>query len=251
MPKWGVMEGTSTSRSALITGAASATGQAAARLLAGLGWRIALTYRNSQRQAQALRDELVDAGVDVRLEQADLARASEVDDLAKRLAQWGGIDALVHTAGSFHRADILAEEPERWLASFDDNLHSAFYLARALAPGMQRRGWGRIVFFTLVNAEQGLAQPKITAHYLAKSSLMLLMRALAKRLAGDGITVNAIAPGFIETGGDALAEQPIEDIPAGRLGHTDDLMGALAYLLSEAPGYVTGTSIRVSGGWGI
>ena len=239
-------------RSALVTGASGAIGAGAARMLARAGWNVALSCRTRIAQIEVLGAELEAMGTRSLCLQADLAQPAEATAVSSELdRQWGGVDALVHGAGSFHRCDPLEQDPASWRAAFDDNLHSALFLSQALVPAMQRRGWGRLVFFTLVNGEQASPPPMISAHYLAKHSLLLLTRSLAKQLAPRGITVNAIACGFIAGGGAQLDNFFTSEIPLGRLGTVDDINHALQFLLSEGAAYLTGANLRLSGGWGL
>ena len=172
----------------------------------------------------------------------------------RRVTEWKGpIDALVNCAGPYHRVDILSETPEGWREMFASNLDCLFYLARAVVPGMIESGGGRIVAFSMANADRILAQPNLTAHYLAKVGVLGLVRTLAKSLARHRITVNAISPGFIDSGSMDPAELQTmaKAIPAGYVGSTDDAAGAALYLLSDEAAYVTGANIHVSGGWGL
>jgi 3-oxoacyl-[acyl-carrier protein] reductase len=118
---------------------------------------------------------------------------------------------------------------------------------------MMEKRWGRILAFGMANADRIMAQTQITAHYLAKVSVLGLVRSLAKALAPHQITVNAISPGFIDSGSADLAElaQMVKTIPAGNVGSVDDVVAAALFLLSEEAGYVNGANIHVSGGWGI
>jgi 3-oxoacyl-[acyl-carrier protein] reductase len=128
-----------------------------------------------------------------------------------------------------------------------------FYLSRAVAPGMKGRRYGRIVNFSMANADQMVAQPEVTAHYIAKAGVLILTRTLAKLLAPHGITVNAISPGFIDSGS-APAEElagMAKRIPAGYVGEVGDTVAAAKFLLSDEARYVNGTNIHVSGGWGV
>jgi 3-oxoacyl-[acyl-carrier protein] reductase len=136
---------------------------------------------------------------------------------------------------------------------FAHNLDSLFYMARAVAPAMIEAGWGRIVAFSIANADRLLAQPMVTAHYLAKVGVLGLVRTLAKVLAPHNITVNAVSPGFIDSG--SLAEDELmrmaKTIPAGHIGTPQEVSSVVRYLLSEEAGYVNGANVHVSGAWGL
>jgi 3-oxoacyl-[acyl-carrier protein] reductase len=239
---------------ALIAGGARGIGRAIALDLAGRGWAVALCYRTSGRAAAETRRAIEARGARALAVRADVADPAAARTLVRRIERtWGRIDALIVCTGSYHRIDLLAESPEGWREAFDTNLHALFYLARAAAPGMIARGWGRILGFSLASADRLSGHTQITAHYAAKVGVLVLVRALARALAPHGITVNAISPGVVDSGGlppdELLALRPA--IPAGRVGDVGDVVAAARFLLSEAAGYVTGTSLHVSGGWGV
>ena len=241
-------------RVALIPGGAKGIGRQIGLRLAERGWAVALAYRTSEQAAEETRRAIEARGGAAVALRADVSRPGECEDLVKRVTEWKGtIDALVNCAGPYHRVDILSETPEGWREMFGSNLDCLFYLARAVAPGMIEAGGGRIVAFSMANADRILAQPNLTAHYLAKVGVLGLVRTLAKALARHKITVNAISPGFIDTGSMDAEELKAmaKAIPAGYVGSTDDAAGAALYLLSEEAAYVTGANIHVSGGWGI
>ena len=136
---------------------------------------------------------------------------------------------------------------------FQNNLHPVFYLSREIAEGMKERRWGRIINFSMANADQMIAQTHVTAHYIAKAGVLILTRSLAKALGPHGITVNAISPGFIDSGSAPTEELStmVKRIPAGYIGDVNDTVSAVTFLLSDEARYVNGTNIHVSGGWGI
>lgn len=242
------------SRVALIAGGVRGIGRAVALMLAQRGWTIAACYRRSEKEAAALKSELRAKGAPMLVLQADVSEAAAAESLVRHVEdECGGIDALINCIGSYHRVHLMQESIEGWHAMFDGNLHPVFYLSRAVAPGMMRRQWGRIVNFSVVNADQGSGQPYVTAHYIAKIGVLVLTRSLAKILAPYGITVNSISPGFIETG--SLPQEEISrmlpSIPAGYIGSPEDAVAAVCYLLSEEARYVNGTNIHLSGAWGI
>src|SRR4029077_5322111 len=119
---------------------------------------------------------------------------------------------------------LLNESNAGWHAMFDNNLHPVFYLTQAVIPIMKTQKWGRIVCFTMANDEQIIAQPQLTAHYIAKIGLLALTRSFAKLIAADGITMNCVAPGFIDSGSAPKEEleRMVKSIPAGYVGTVGD-----------------------------
>ncbi len=241
-------------RVALIAGGTRGIGKALGIELAKQGWKIAVCYRENKASAKRFRSEIENRGLQVLCIEADVSQSAVAEDLVRRVeSEYGRIDALVHCFGLYHRVSLMEESIEGWHDMFDHNLHPVFYLSRLAAVGMMERRWGRIIGFSMVNADRLSAQPYVTAHYIAKAGILVLMRSLAKMLAPYGITANSISPGFIETGSvpkDVL-EQSMANIPAGYMGRTDDAVSAVCYLLSEEARYVNGSNIHVSGAWGI
>jgi len=239
---------------ALITGGARGIGRAIALDLAAGKLRVALCYRTSeQAAADTARDVAARGGEPLTL-RCDVSDPRVARDLVAQVEQkWGRIDALVNCAGPYHRLNLMDETPEGWNEMFDHNLHPVFYLSQAVAAGMKARKQGRIVNFSMANADQMIAQPEVTAHYIAKAGVLILTKTLAKLLAPHGITVNAISPGFIDSGSAPPAELAgmAKKIPAGYVGEVKDAVAAVRFLLSDEARYVTGTNIHVSGGWGI
>lgn len=241
-------------RTALITGGARGIGRAVGIALGAEGWRVAFCYRTSAADAEDTAAAIGAAGGEAMAVQADVSRpqmcAELVGDVERR---WATIDALINCAGPYHRVPLMEESLEGWHEMFDHNLHPVFYLARLVAPAMQRRGWGRIITFSMVNAGQLVGQPQLTAHYIAKVGVLVLTRSLARVLAPSGITVNAVAPGFIDSGSMPAAElsRMTGAIPAGYVGAPEDAVAAVRFLLSEEARYVNGATIQVSGAWGV
>jgi 3-oxoacyl-[acyl-carrier protein] reductase len=247
-------DSTTNMRVALITGGVRGIGRASALKLAQQGWAIATCYKKNHAEAEALRSELQAIGVPELCLCADVSNPVAAADLVRKVENvFGRIDALINCVGSYHRISLMQESIEGWHAMFDNNLHPVFYLSRAVVPGMIQRKWGRIVNFSMVNADQQNGQPFVTAHYIAKIGVLVLTRSLAKMFAPHGITVNCISPGFIDTGSVPPEElaQSFRSIPAGYMGSPEDAVSAVCYFLSEDARYVNGTNIHVSGGWGI
>jgi len=241
-------------RVALITGGARGIGRGIGLDLARAGWSVALCYRTSERAASEAAAAIEAAGARALAVRADVSDPGAAEALVRRVeATWGRIDALVNCAGPFHKVELLAETPAGWREMIDNNLHPLFYLARAVAPGMIARRWGRILGFAMATADQLTGQTNVTAHYVAKAGVLILVRSLARVLGPHQITVNAISPGFVDSGGSDPAElqKMVPRIPAGYVGSVDDVVAAARFLLSEEARYVTGANIHVSGGWGV
>jgi 3-oxoacyl-[acyl-carrier protein] reductase len=239
---------------AIITGGARGIGRAIALDLAPRGWRVAITYRRSQQDADDTAAAITHQGGDgwaIRCDVSDPAACRAL--IAEVQKRWTRLDALIHCAGPYHRINLLEETAEGWNEMFDNNLHPIFYLSQAAAEGMKSRKQGRIVTFSMANADQMVAQPEVTAHYIAKAGVLILTRTLAKLLAPHGITVNSVAPGFIDSGSAPPGELAgmAKRIPAGYIGEVKDCVAAVRFLLSEEARYITGTNIHVSGGWGV
>jgi 3-oxoacyl-[acyl-carrier protein] reductase len=241
-------------RVALITGGARGIGRAIALALAEQGWSVAVCYRKSELEGKETEAAIRERGVRGLALRCDVSDPKAAEGLVRRVEEeWGRIDALINCAGPYHRVNLLEESVEGWQEMFANNLHPLFYLSRAVAPGMKERRYGRIVSFSMANADQMVAQPEITAHYIAKAGILILTRSLARTLAPHGITVNAISPGFIDSGSAPSGElaQMAKRIPAGYIGEIGDAVRVACFLLSEEARYVTGANIHLSGGWGI
>jgi 3-oxoacyl-[acyl-carrier protein] reductase len=241
-------------RVALITGGAKGIGRAVALDLASQGWAVAICYRTSAKEAAAVMEAVRRNGSNGIALECDVSNPEATKKLVERVQQeFGRIDALINGAGPYHRVSLLKETNEGWHSMFDNNLHPVFYLTQAVIPIMKEQKWGRIVSFSMANAEQLIAQPQLTAHYIAKVGLLALSRSFAKLIAPDGITMNCISPGFIDSGSAPKDEldKMVKLIPAGYVGTVEDAVGAVRYLLSDAARYVNGANIQLSGAWGI
>lgn len=241
-------------RVALITGGARGIGRGVALSLARQGWSVAICHRTSRQQADEIIAAVTANGVRGLTQQCDVSDPKAAAGLAEKVErEWGRIDALINCAGPYHRVNLLEETVEGWREMFDNNLHPVFYLSRAVAPGMKQRRWGRIINFSMANADQLVAQPQVTAHYIAKVGVLVLTRSLARLLASSGITVNAISPGFINSGSAPESELAamVKNIPAGYVGEVSDAVSVVNFLLSDQARYITGANIHLSGGWGI
>jgi len=241
-------------RVALITGGAKGIGRGIALDLAAQHWKIAICFRTSEADAQKTVLAITDRGGQALALRCDVSDPVAAKTLVAQVEQkWGQIDVLINGAGPYHRVNLFEETVEGWNEMFDGNLHPIFYLAKAVTPGMKARKTGHIINFSMANADQMISQPDVTAHYIAKAGVLILTRTLAKLLAPHGITVNAVSPGFIDSGSAPPEELAgmTKRIPAGYIGTVDDTVAAVRYLLSEEARYVNGANIQISGAWGI
>lgn len=234
-------------RRALVTGASGGIGAAIARALHARGAEVILTGRRADA-LRALADEL---GERVTVETGDVTDPAFAEALVAAAEKAGGLDILVNNAGITRDGLALRMKDEDWQAVLDTNLTSAFRLSRAALRGMMRRRFGRIVNIGSVVGATG--NPGQVNYAAAKAGLVGMTKALAAEVASRGITVNCVAPGFIETAmTDALGDRQraalAERIPAGRLGRPGDVAAAVVYLASEEAAYVTGHTLHVNGG---
>lgn len=239
---------------ALITGGARGIGKEIGLALAIQDWNIAICYRTSKDDAENTVGMINEIGTQAYSQQCDVSDPNAAKELVQNVQnKFGRIDALINCAGPYHRVNILKETHKGWNSMFDNNLHPVFYLTQAVSEGMMERESGRIINFSMANADKMMAQTEVTAHYIAKAGVLMLTRAFAKQLAPHGITVNAISPGFINSGSapeDELKSM-VKRIPAGYIGSTKDVVDAALFLLSDEAAYVNGSNMILSGGWGL
>ncbi|HRB82651.1 MAG TPA: SDR family NAD(P)-dependent oxidoreductase, partial [Nitrospira sp.] len=153
---------------ALITGGAKGIGRAIALDLAAQQWSVAICYRTSNAAADETSAAIRARGGQALAVQCDVSDPKAAGDLVSQVeSRWGRIDALINGAGPYHRVNLFDETPAGWREMFEGNLHPIFYLGQAVAPGMKARKQGRIINFSMANADQMVAQPEVTGHYIA------------------------------------------------------------------------------------
>jgi 3-oxoacyl-[acyl-carrier protein] reductase len=232
----------------IVTGAARGIGAATAQQLADDGWAVALLHRNGSNSATALAEGIVDNGGRAVALRADLREPGELDQaFAAAEEALGPVLGLVNNAGV--RADNLALSisDEDWELVLDTNLSAAFRLTRRTIRGMLRARYGRIVNVASVVGPR--ANPGQANYAASKAGLIGMTKTVAAEVARKGVTVNAVAPGFIAT--EMTKDVPpevLEAVPARRAGQPDEVAACVRFLASDAAAYVTGTTLYVDGG---
>jgi 3-oxoacyl-[acyl-carrier protein] reductase len=234
-------------RTALVTGASGGIGLAIARQLHAQGAGVIL----AGRRREALDPLAAALGERVRVEVAELADADAAEQLVNRAETDGGLDVLINNAGLTRDNLALRMRDEDWQTVLDVNLSAAFRLIRSALRGMMRRRWGRIVNITSIVALTG--NPGQANYAAAKAGMIGMTKSPAAEVASRGITVNCVAPGFIQTPmTEALSDEQrtrlLQRVPLGRFGSGADVAAAVAYLASDEAAYVTGQTLHVNGG---
>ncbi|MCM5553362.1 SDR family NAD(P)-dependent oxidoreductase [Pleomorphomonas sp. NRK KF1] len=235
-------------RVALVTGSSRGIGEGVALALAEAGAAVAVNYRSRAAEAEAVVDTIKAVGGRAAAFRGDVSLHDDVQAMVRAIEeQLGSIDILVNNAGMVMMRgldNVTEEDFDRDLAV---NLKSAFLCTQAVLPGMRARNWGRVVFISSIGAHTGNGPPSL-GYVASKAGLEGLMRGYAQRLASEGVTANAVAPGLIETemAKPLINENLIAHIPVGRAGQPEDI--ALAVLMLVHNGYMTGQTIAVNGG---
>lgn len=235
---------------ALVTGASRGIGKAAALALASQGAKVVVNYARSGEAAEATVNEITEAGGEAIALQADVSQAEAVDDLIKAtLDKFGRIDVLVNNAGITKDTLLLRMKPEQWQAVIDLNLTGVFLCTKAVSKTMLKQRSGRIINIASVAGQMG--NPGQANYSAAKAGVIGFTKTVAKELANRGVTVNAVAPGFIETDmtEDLKSDDIIKFIPLGRYGKPEEVAGTIRFLAADpAAAYITGQVFNVDGG---
>ncbi|KUJ80734.1 beta-ketoacyl-ACP reductase [Ruegeria marisrubri] len=237
-----------TGKNALITGASGGIGGEIARALHAAGATVALSGTRVE-PLQALADEL---GERAHVLPCNLSDPEAVEALPKQAAEaMGSVDILVNNAGITRDNLFMRMSDEEWQSVIDVNLTSTFKLCKGVLRGMMKARWGRIINISSVVGATG--NPGQGNYAASKAGMIGMSKSLAYEVASRGITVNAVAPGFITTAmTDKLTEDQkagiLQQVPAGRMGEPAEIAAAVLYLASPEAGYVTGTTLHVNGG---
>jgi 3-oxoacyl-[acyl-carrier protein] reductase len=234
-------------RVALVTGGARRTGRAISLALAQAGADVVVHYRHSEAEARQTLAEVERIGRRGLLLPADLADAeATAAAFATAAERLGRLDILVNNAAGILWKPLEAIDVADWHHSVEQTLHLTFHACHAALPWMRRQGFGRIVNLIDVDADALRAVPMVTPYKIGKTGVLLLTRTLAVTEAPHGITVNGVSPGTLDN---SERKPPLERIPAGRYGSAAEVARAVLFLVDPASAYITGTNIKVSGGY--
>lgn len=226
----------------MLTGAAQGLGRALAFFFAQHGAKVALHYHTSQAEAEEIQKELGEA---CRTYQANLRNQQEIDGLFAAIYQdFQRVDVLINTVGNFIYKPFDEVSVEDFADVMETNLAATFACSKAVLPGMQQQGSGQIINFGCAGADRMAIKELTTPYYIAKTGVIMLTKITARTYADQGIRVNCISPGVLET---SIASVP--NLPAGRKASFDDIANAVHFLLSPEAAYCNGSNLEVAGGW--
>jgi len=239
---------------ALVTGASSGIGAATARLLAARGMRVVVNYLRSSKSAEEVVADIEAAGGQAMAVQADVREVAAIANMVEQVrAAWSDIDVLVHNALIPYAVKSFQDMTwEELGGKLDAEMHSAYAVTKAVLPAMTAQGWGRIVY--LGTGLSRRPREGMIALGTAKAALEQFARYLAQELGPQGITVNIVAPGPVESRiandvfDDAQKQRQVAATPLGRLAHPDDVAQAVAFYAAEDNAFMTGTTAAVNGG---
>ncbi|MCK6256978.1 3-oxoacyl-[acyl-carrier-protein] reductase [Fictibacillus sp. KIGAM418] len=239
-------------KTAIVTGASRGIGRAIALELAKNGAKVAVNYAGSEAKAQEVVDEIRSMGQDAIAVQANVADSESVSAMVKTvIEEFGALDILVNNAGITRDNLIMRMKEDEWDAVLDTNLKGVFLCTKAVTRQMMKQRKGRIINISSIVGVSG--NPGQANYVAAKAGVIGLTKSTAKELASRNITVNAVAPGFIDTDMTHVLEENVKGemlkaIPLARFGSTEDISSLVTFLASDSSSYITGQTIHVDGG---
>ena len=234
-------------KTALVTGGTRGIGKSISLALKDAGYTVAANYAGNDEAARAFTEETGIPAFKWSVADADAC----AEGIAKIEADVGPIDILINNAGITRDGFMHKMDVEAWTAVIDTNLSSLFYMTKPVLEGMRARGFGRVVNISSINGQAGqLGQTNYSA---AKAGVHGFTKALAQEVARKGVTVNTVAPGYINTDMVAAVPEKVRDsiiakIPVGRLGESDEIAQAVLYLCGPNSGFITGSCLSINGG---
>ena len=240
------------SKSALVTGASRGIGRSIALQLAEEGYNVAVNYAGSKDKAEAVVEEIKAKGVDSFAIQANVWNGDEVQAMIHEVvSHFGSVDVLEYNAGITRDNLLMRMKEQEWDDVIDTNLKGVFNCIQKVTPQMLRQRGGAIINLSSVVGAVG--NPGQANYVATKAGVVGLTKSSARELASRGITVNAVAPGFIVSDmtdalSDELKDQMLEQIPLARFGEDTDIANTVAFLASDKAKYITGQTIHVNGG---
>ena len=234
-------------RVAVVTGGTRGIGAAISKALKAAGYTVAATYHGNEEAAHKFMAE-----TGIVCFKFDVANEQSVEGGIKQITETlGAVDILVNNAGITRDGFLHKMSADSWHSVIETNLSSCFYMSRAVIGGMRERGFGRIINISSINGQKG--QLGQTNYAAAKAGMIGFTKALAQENANKGITVNAIAPGYIATDmvaamDQAVLQRIVAQIPVGRLGKPEEIASTVKFLASDDAGFMTGSTLTVNGG---
>lgn len=245
-------------KNAIVTGGSRGIGRAAALALGRQGANVCINYRVDQSDANEIVNELISMGMQAFAYEADVSNKSQVERMFATVKEhWGRLDILVNNAGVLEYSEVGKLTEDQWDRIVNTNLKGEFLCAQEAVKQMKEVKWGRIINIASVIPSSLGGKENEIAHYSAsKGGIIGLTKSLAIEVAKFGITVNAVAPGLIETnmaskltGNEEMKDYLLLRIPKGRFGKPEDVASAVAFLASDEADYLTGVVLNVDGGW--